>query len=82
MRLSDARTGGGTTCAAIGTTASAEFVLQDGPNGPDDHGWGWTDNGWGAFGAAVYFATSGTHTIRIQQREDGAIVDQIVISPD
>jgi hypothetical protein len=30
----------------------------------------------------VYFATSGTHTLRIQQREDGAVVDQIVLSPN
>jgi hypothetical protein len=30
----------------------------------------------------VYFASSGGHTIRIQQREDGITVDQIVISPD
>ena len=30
----------------------------------------------------IYFATSGTQTIRIQQREDGTIIDQIVLSPD
>jgi hypothetical protein len=68
--------------ARIGTTGSAEFVLQDGPNGSNVHGWGWTDNGWGARGPDVFFATTGTHTIRIQQREDGAIIDQIVISGD
>ena len=28
------------------------------------------------------FLTAGTHTLRIQQSEDGAIIDQIVISPD
>ena len=28
------------------------------------------------------FLTSGTHMLRVQQREDGAIIDQIVISPD
>jgi len=55
--------------------------LQDGSSGPADHGWGWSDNGWGAPGVKIYFATTGTHTIRIQQREDGAIVDQIVLSP-
>ena len=31
--------------------------------------------------AAIHFATSGTKTIRIQQREDGTIIDQIVMSP-
>ena len=48
---------------------------------PRRSGWGWADNGWGAPGVNIYFATSGTHTIRVQQREDGAIVDQIVLSP-
>jgi PKD repeat protein len=68
--------------ARIGTTHSAEFVLQDGTGGAADHGWGWTDNGWGSPGPSVFFATTGTHRIRIQQREDGAIVDQIVVSAD
>jgi hypothetical protein len=31
-------------------------------------------------GAPVYFATSGLQTLRVQQREDGVIVDQIVPS--
>jgi phosphatidylserine/phosphatidylglycerophosphate/cardiolipin synthase-like enzyme len=44
-------------------------------------GWGWEDNGWGKLGAAVRFATTGVHTIRIQQREDGVSIDQIVLSP-
>jgi hypothetical protein len=68
--------------ARIGTTSSAEFVLQDGSKGSHPQGWGWTDNGWGSRGPNVFFSTTGTHTIRIQQREDGAIVDQIVISAD
>ena len=58
------------------------MVLQDGSDGAAPHGWGWTDNGWGALGTHVYFAATGTHTVRVQQREDGAIIDQIVISPD
>jgi hypothetical protein len=29
----------------------------------------------------IYFATSGTQTIRIQAREDGFSIDQIVLSP-
>jgi hypothetical protein len=65
----------------IGSTSSAEFVLQDGPSGAGDSGWGWADNGWGTPGNPIYFETTGTHRLRVQQREDGAIVDQIVISP-
>jgi hypothetical protein len=68
--------------ARIDTTSSAEFVLQDGSSGLPPAGWGWTDNGWGALGSPIWFANTGTHTLRVQQREDGAIIDQIVISPD
>ncbi len=34
----------------------------------------------GALGANLEFATSGSHTIRIQTREDGLSIDQIVLS--
>jgi len=71
-----------TATLRIGTTSSAEFVLQDGSAGATPSGWGWTDNGWGVLGDPIYFAATGAHTLRIQQREDGAIVDQIVLSPD
>ncbi len=81
-QFSDATDANNAPYARIGTTNSAEFVLQNGPNGSQPKGWGWTDNGWGSRGANVFFATTGTHTIRIQQREDGAMIDQIVISAD
>jgi hypothetical protein len=73
---------GGTPIMRIGTSSSAEVVLQAGPDGPAPAGWGWADNGWGALGAPIYFEASGTQTIRVQQREDGVIIDQIVLSPD
>jgi hypothetical protein len=46
-------------------------------------GWGWQDNGYGAgvLGPEIYFAASGPQTIRIQVREDGLGIDQIVLSP-
>jgi hypothetical protein len=45
-------------------------------------GWGWQDNGYGAgvAGPLVRFAASGSHTIRVQTREDGFSIDQIVLS--
>ena len=64
----------------INTTASAAVVLQEADNGAIS-GWGWADQGWNGNGTHIYFAASGTHTIRIQQREDGAMIDQIVFSP-
>jgi len=46
-------------------------------------GWGWQDNGWGidVLGPVVYFAADGAQTIRVQTREDGLALDQVVLSP-
>ena len=44
-------------------------------------GWGWADNGYGTPGTPIAFAHAGAHTIRIQQREDGPGIDQILLSP-
>jgi hypothetical protein len=82
VQFNDSITSAGFPIARIGTINSAAIVLQDGSAGQSPQGWGWADNGFGALGAHVYFEASGTHTLRIQQREDGATVDQIVISPD
>jgi endonuclease/exonuclease/phosphatase family metal-dependent hydrolase len=65
----------------IGTTSSQAVVLEA-CDGAGRHGWGWSDNGWCGAGPAIRFATSGQHTIRVQQREDGVSIDQIVLSPD
>jgi phospholipase D-like protein len=81
VQFSDSVTSSGTATMRIASTSSAEIVLQAGSSDASVQGWGWADNGWGALGVNVRFAVSGTHTIRVQQREDGAIVDQIVLSP-
>jgi hypothetical protein len=72
----------GTPTWRIGTTSSAEIVLQNGTADSSVSGWGWSENGWNGLGPHIYFNADGPHTIRIQQREDGAIVDEIVLSPD
>ena len=64
----------------IGTTSAAPVVLQA-CSGAAIQAWGWTDNGWCGLGSAIYFQSSGTHTIRVQVREDGLSIDQIVLSP-
>jgi hypothetical protein len=66
----------------IGTTSAAEVNLED-CKGCGIAGWGWQDNGWGVnvLGPAIYFATTGPQVLRVQSREDGAIVDQILLSP-
>jgi hypothetical protein len=46
------------------------------------HGWGWQNGAyWLLQPATVTFAASGSHTMRIQVREDGVQLDQIVLSP-
>jgi beta-lactam-binding protein with PASTA domain/regulation of enolase protein 1 (concanavalin A-like superfamily) len=65
----------------IGSTKGAGVTLEDcEPCGVS--GWGWQDNGWprDVLGPVVYFATSGSQQIRIQPREDGIGIDQIVLS--
>src|SRR5688572_32851890 len=66
----------------IGTTSATEMNLED-CSGCGLSGWGWQDNGWGVgvLGPVIRFGTSGTQKIRIQSREDGLSIDQIVLSP-
>jgi hypothetical protein len=65
------------------TTAAAEINLED-CSGCGLSGWGWQDNGWGVgvAGPAIYFQATGSQTIRIQNREDGLMIDQVMLSPD
>jgi len=45
-------------------------------------GWGWQNRGyWESDTGEVWFGTSGQQTLRIQTREDGASIDQIILSP-
>ena len=45
-------------------------------------GWGWQNGAyWLNQATTVTFANSGAHTLRIQVREDGVEVDQVVLSP-
>jgi hypothetical protein len=81
VQFSDSVGGGGAALYRIGTSSSAEVNLED-CSGCGVSGWGWQDNGYGAgvLGPTIRFATTGPHTIRIQVREDGFGIDQIVLS--
>jgi hypothetical protein len=70
----------GSAAHRIGTTTAMSVILEDAGNA-NVLGWGWQDNAYGGFGAALYFEQTGLQTLRIQQREDGLSIDQIVISP-
>ena len=82
VQFSGSVTAGGAATYRIGTTSAAEYNLED-CSGCGLAGWGWQDNGWGSGvqGPAIYFASTGTQRIRIQNREDGLSIDQILLSP-
>jgi hypothetical protein len=73
----------GAASSRIGTTGSMWYSVEEYSNAGILN-WGWQDNGFGTpgvVGPSLYFATTGLQTMRIQQREDGLSIDQIVISP-
>jgi hypothetical protein len=82
VQFSDSVDSSGTAIFRTGTTTGTEVNLED-CSGCGLSGWGWQDNGWGVgvLGPQIFFQTTGTHTIRIQGREDGIGIDQIVLSP-
>ncbi|MEO8522793.1 MAG: PKD domain-containing protein, partial [Acidobacteriota bacterium] len=79
VQFSGAVTAAGAALDRIGTTAASTVILENG-KGAGVSGWGWNDDGYGTLGSPVYFATSGLQTIRVQQREDGVMWDQLVLS--
>jgi glucose/arabinose dehydrogenase len=82
VQFSDSVDDQGGVKSRIGST-SAEVINLEDCFACGLSGWGWQDNGWGVgqLGPLVYFANSGVHTLRIQPREDGLSIDQIVLSP-
>jgi hypothetical protein len=79
VQFSDSVDRSGNAVWRTGTTSATVVSLED-CTGCGEHGWGWNDNGYGIPGPNVYFPTTGEHTIRIQQREDGISIDQVVLS--
>jgi exonuclease III len=79
VQFSDSLDPNGAPAWRIGTTSSTTVQIEEGSN-DGLAGWGWADNKWGGVGPLVSFSTTGTHTMRLQIREDGMSVDQIVLS--
>ncbi|MFY9555359.1 MAG: PKD domain-containing protein, partial [Blastocatellia bacterium] len=73
----------GASVFRIGTPDATTINLED-CSGCGLAGWGWQDNGWGVgvMGPLIYFSSTGPQTLRVQVREDGLIIDQIVLSPE
>jgi hypothetical protein len=80
VQFSNSVTSGGAATWRIGTTSATSVSLEDCVN-CGVSGWGWQDNAMPGLGTPVYFATTGPQRIRIQVREDGVSIDQIVLSP-
>jgi exonuclease III len=83
VQFSDAVDASGNPVYRIGSADSTSVNLEDG-SGAGIAGWGWQDNGYGTgvLGPVIRFATTGRQTIRIQTREDGLRIDQIVLSAE
>jgi len=83
VQFSNSVTSSGAATARIGTSDAFTYVLED-CSGCVIREWGWQDTGYGAgvLGPTIYFASGGPQTVRIQTREDGLSIDQIVLSPD
>lgn len=66
----------------IGTTGALPINLEE-CSGCGISGWGWEDDGWGGMnvnGTVLRFPAGGVQKLRIQVREDGVSLDQIVLS--
>ena len=82
VQFSDSVDASGNPIWRIGTNSGTMVSLED-RTGCGEQGWGWNDNGYDTAGIPVRFASTGTHKmIRIQQREDGISIDQIVLSSE
>ncbi len=79
-QFSDAVSTSGAALYRIGTTGALTLNLQSANNAPLN-GWGWVDGAyWLTQSPTLAFSASGTHTLRLQTREDGVQIDQVVIS--
>ncbi len=84
VQLTGATTAAGTPAYRIGTTSGLAVNLEE-CSGCGLAGWGWEDDGWGAVnqnGTTLRFPEGGIQFIRIQRREDGVSIDQVVLSSE
>jgi hypothetical protein len=81
VQFSNAVDASGAPAMRIGSTSSATVNIED-ASSAGLSGWGWQDNGYGTgvLGPTITFDLTGPQTIRIQTREDGLQIDQVVLS--
>ena len=80
VQFSGSVTATGGAIYRIGTTSATRYILEE-CLGCGVSGWGWEDNGYekGVLGPRIYFASTGAQRIRLQTREDGLSIDQVVL---
>jgi hypothetical protein len=82
VQFSDAKSGS-STVYPINTDKALLVNLATTSDATSLNKWGWQNGAyWLSQATTITFATSGTHTMRIQVREDGVQFDQIVLSPN
>ncbi len=79
VQFSGAVDAAGTPIYRTGTSMAGAVTLKE-CDGCPTSSWGWQDTARIGVGPAIWFESTGTQTIRIQTREDGVSIDQIVIS--
>jgi hypothetical protein len=80
VQFSNTVDGTGAPIYRIGTTSAVTYVLEE-CDTCGLSGWGWRDGGYnGTAGPLIRFATTGLQRVRIQTRQDGLSIDQIVLS--
>ena len=81
VQFSDAVVNGG-AAYPIGSADALLVNLASDAGATSVNAWGWQNTAyWLSQATTVTFAASGSHTLRIQVREDGVQFDQIVLSP-
>ena len=81
LQFSDSTNAGGTPLYRTGTTSGLLVNLATDAGAASVLNWGWQRNAyWLTDTGDVWFENDGTHTLRVQIREDGVEIDQIVIS--
>jgi hypothetical protein len=82
VQFTGAKDAAGNPIYEIGTSSALAVNLEE-CSGCGVAGWGWEDDGWGGAnvnGTTLRFPAGGSQTLRIQTREDGVSIDQIVLS--
>src|SRR6185295_100225 len=76
---------GGKTRYGMGTADALAINLEE-CSGCGVSGWGWRDERWGSTlnsaPVLLRFPDGGWHRLRVQSREDGVSIDQIVLSSE